>query len=92
MSESSFDRAFYITDPSSIKQLEYDLDNPKKVEYSKRDMAQENKKGIELIKESYKQNMVSLLLNQLRTNEPATKKRTLYVPARAESCGNPSDI
>lgn len=50
MSESSFDRAFYVTDPSSIKQLEYDLDNPKKVEYSKRDMAQENKKGIELIK------------------------------------------
>ena len=50
MSLSSFDRTFHITDPSSIKQLEHDLENPTIVEYSKRDMAQDNKKGIELIK------------------------------------------
>lgn len=50
MSESSFDRTFHVTDPSAIKQFEHDLENPKIVEYSKRDLGQENKKGIELIK------------------------------------------
>jgi len=53
MSESSFDREFHITDLPSAKQFQEDLDNPQAVIYAKRDLRQDEKKGIELLKKKF---------------------------------------
>ena len=53
MSESSFDREFHVTDLQSAKQLQEDIENPQPVRYSKRDLHQDEKKGIELLKKKF---------------------------------------
>ncbi|HBN88538.1 MAG: hypothetical protein ACI832_000546 [Rheinheimera aquimaris] len=53
MSESSFDREFHITDLPSAKQLQQDLEDPQAVRYAKRDLLQDEKKGIELLRKKF---------------------------------------
>lgn len=53
MSESSFDREFHITELQSAKQLQQDLENLQAVRYDKRDLLQDEKKGIELLQKKF---------------------------------------
>lgn len=51
MATSSFDRSFIVNDPETIKQVKYNLDNPTKVVYSKRDLKKEAAEGIAILKQ-----------------------------------------
>ena len=53
MSESTFDKEFHVTDLQSAKQLQEDLENPQVVRYSKRDLHQDEKKGIKLLRKKF---------------------------------------
>lgn len=53
MSESTFDKEFHVTDLQSTKQLQQDLENPQAVRYAKRDLLQDEKKGIELLRKKF---------------------------------------
>lgn len=56
MSASSFDRAFVISDPKSIKAFREALDNPIKVKVSKRDYEADSKRGVEMLRKWFEVN------------------------------------
>lgn len=59
MSESSFDKEFHVTDLQSAKQLQEDLANPRTVRYAKRNLLQEDKKGVELLQKKFEAKKVA---------------------------------
>ena len=51
MATASFERSFIVTDNEAIKQLQDDLETPRKVTIIKRDLKADSEKGIELLKQ-----------------------------------------
>lgn len=51
MATASFEKSFVVVDGHAIKQLQDDLENPRKVTFVKRDRKADSEKGIELLKQ-----------------------------------------
>lgn len=51
MAISSFFRKFEVTDPKTIEKLLHDLENPKKIKLIERDLEQDAKEGLAILKQ-----------------------------------------